>query len=277
MAEANTNRKKGKAEYGVPDDAETRELCRAAVRRYVAETRLVPPLSMEDLRDHAGRVIEDEGIEPRLNDFVVVLLSNEVWRDTVAGIPYDRRILLLPQCLRSMDQCKAERDEFGLLCAGCGACPIGELQELAENLGYVVLVAEGTTVVSTLLEQGKIDAVVGVSCLDALEKSFPATAANAIPGLAVPLLIDGCVDTTVDIEWVREAIEMASDNGWTVQLDLDGLHAEVKRWFDFDNLVEMVAPAGTETERIALDWVAKAGKRWRPLLVASVFSSLNGV
>lgn len=263
--------------YAVPDTLDARERCRAAVQQYVAVVRLVPPLSMEDLRTHADRVINLEHLDSELRDFVMVLLSNEVWRDTVAGIPYERRILLLPQCLRSMNECVAERDEFGLICAGCGSCHIGELQALAEELGYVVLVAEGSTVVSTLLEQGKIDAVIGVSCLDALEKSFPATAANAIPGIAVPLVIDGCIDTDVDVSWVRDAITLASDNGWTARFDLDVLHDEVKRWFAFDKLVGKTGGTITETERLALDWVAKAGKRWRPMLVASVYKALRGV
>ena len=46
-------------------------------------------------------------------------------------------------------------DEFGLLCEQCGNCQIGTFQEAAESLGYVVLIAEGTTVVTKLLESGK--------------------------------------------------------------------------------------------------------------------------
>jgi geranylgeranyl pyrophosphate synthase len=50
-------------------------------------------------------------------------------------------------------------DEFGLLCEACGRCSIGELQSLAE----------GSTVASKRLDGGKVDAVVGVICLNALD------------------------------------------------------------------------------------------------------------
>jgi geranylgeranyl diphosphate synthase, type II len=75
---------------------------------------------------------------------VGVLLNNEVWREQLATVPYDRRLLLLPKCLRVEDKCPAPFDEFGLLCKQCGLCSIQDLQEEAERLGYAVLVAEGS-------------------------------------------------------------------------------------------------------------------------------------
>ena len=110
-------------------------------------------------------------------DFATLIINNELWRNTIAAVPYERRIFLLPQCLRDSKDCPAQMDQMGLLCRQCGRCVIGMLHEKAEKLGYVVLVAEGTTVVTQLLEQGKVAAVVGVSCLSVLEKAFPYMAA----------------------------------------------------------------------------------------------------
>ena len=86
-----------KPKYGVPADRFEREQVLCAVSGYAAEHQLVPPLSMEELRDHA----EKNAAHPGLVDYVMVLLNNEVWRDTVASIPYERRLLLLPQSLRN--------------------------------------------------------------------------------------------------------------------------------------------------------------------------------
>jgi geranylgeranyl diphosphate synthase, type II len=47
-----------------------------------------------------------------------------------------------------------------------------------------------------LIQTGKIDAIVGVSCLSVLEQAFPYMEAAAIPGIAIPLLQDDCKDTT---------------------------------------------------------------------------------
>ncbi|MCU0857315.1 MAG: polyprenyl synthetase family protein, partial [Pontiellaceae bacterium] len=254
-----------KPSYGVPAERTVREQLIHAVSLYAAEHQLVPPLSMEELRDHAGN------IAPDTLDYAMVLLNNEVWRETVASIPYERRLLLLPQCLRAVGECPAEMDEFGLLCEACGRCNIGELQTLAEELGYVVLVAEGSTVVSKLLEGGKVDAVIGVSCLSALEKSFPHLANGAIPGLAIPLTIDGCVGTETDIDHVRAAILLKSSKPWKNTLDEARLRQIVTDWFSASKDWK----TETRTEQIAYNWLLREGKRWRPYLLAGVYSALN--
>ena len=260
---------------GVPVAGARREALRDAAEAYVRDEGLVPPLSLEELREHAGILAKMEQAEDVL-DFLTVLLSNAAWRDTIAGLPYDRRLLLLPQCLRSSTHCQAEYDNFGLLCDECGACSMGRIQHQAERLGYVVLIAEGTTVVTRLLEQGKVDAVIGVSCLDGLERSFPHMAAEAVPGLAIPLLRDGCKDTGVDLEWLTQAINLRADGGWTNQVDVDAVRREVDSWFEPDALTELIAEDGTESENLGVEWLAQSGKRWRPFLTVAACQALLG-
>jgi geranylgeranyl pyrophosphate synthase len=259
----------------VPEDQADRERILAAIRRFVADGDLVPPLTLGDLELGAETVLRDEGLSLTYRDYAMVLFNTELWRETLASIPFERRILLLPQCLRDSGECPAEIDEFGLLCKECGRCPIGELQNLAEGLGYVVLVAEGTTVVAKLLEGGKVDAVIGAGCLSALEESFPLTTIHAIPGMAFPLLYDGCVDTKVDVDWVRDAITVASDKGWRPRLDFDELKKDVRGWFLPAPLADLLGPPTESPEQVAFDWMTRAGKRWRPFLVASLYKALK--
>lgn len=258
--------KKPTTNQSIPQTSDERESLRSAVADYALTHRLVPPLSMEELRDHAMLLAP----HPDLVDYSMVLLNNVVWKDTVASIPYERRLLLLPQCLRDSRNCPAAIDEFGLLCEECGRCAIGKLQAAAEELGYVVLVAEGSTVVSKLLEGGKVDAVIGVSCLHALEKSFPHMADGAIPGLAIPLNEGGCIDTTTDVEQVRQAIRLKSDTPWINRVDTARIRPIVEGWFDSID----PASAATRTEQIACEWLCKEGKRWRPFLLACTYDAL---
>ncbi len=258
---------------GVPVDSARRQALRLAAQAYVREHGLVPPLSLDELHEHARQFAAAEQADDTL-DFVTVLLSNAAWHDTVAGLPYDRRLLLLPQCLRSSKTCRAEHDAFGLLCDECGSCALGPVQHEAESLGYVVLIAEGTTVVTRLLEQGKVDAVIGVSCLDGLERSFPHMAAEAIPGIAVPLLRDGCKDTEVDLEWVLDTIRLRARNGWADRVDVDAVRHEVDTWFAAEALRGVIAPDGTESEELAVEWLAQSGKRWRPFLTVAACQAL---
>jgi hypothetical protein len=176
----------------IPQTLAERERLKQAIAGYVQANRdtLVPPLVVDELKRHADRVASATGLDPIYRDYIGVLLSNEVWREQLAGIPYDRRLLLLPKCLRIEAHCPAPFDEFGLLCKQCGLCSIQDLQNEAERLGYAVLVAEGSALVMSLIQTGKIEAIVGVSCLSVLERAFPYMEAAAIPGIAIPLLQD---------------------------------------------------------------------------------------
>jgi geranylgeranyl pyrophosphate synthase len=252
-----------------------REQIKLLVERYVESARPVPPLSLDELRAHSDSFVARYGIEAIYRDYAAVLINSELWREQLAAVPYERRLLLLPKCLRVEDRCPAPFDEFGLLCKQCGLCSIQDLQEEAERLGYAVLVAEGSAIVMALIQTGKIDAIVGVSCLSVLERAFPFMEAAAIPGVAIPLLQDDCKDTTVDLDWVWDVIHLTSEDR-TRRLDLDALRREVKSWFELAVLDEVFdgKPNGT-TERIAREWIAREGKRWRPFLTVCTWKALQ--
>ncbi len=258
----------------IPQTYSEREQIRYRLRDFVTEVKPVPPLALEDLRRLAEQFVDREQIDRKYADYVGVLLNSEVWRDQLAAVPFERRLLLLPKCLRVEDQCPAPFDEFGLLCKQCGLCTIQELQEEAERLGYAVLVAEGSALVMAIVETGKIEAIVGVSCLSVLEKAFPYMDAAAIPGVAIPLLQDDCKDVTVDLDWIWEVIHLTSDDR-THRLNLDELRREVQSWFEEPALEKILGRATSETERIAHGWLAKEGKRWRPFLTACAWKALQ--
>jgi len=246
------------------------------VKQYVAFNKYIPPLSIEELNQHTNDLMTESSIASEYKDFVMVLINNEVWKATLAAVPFERRVFMIPQCLRSTKHCKAEIDEYGLLCEQCGACPIGDFQSEAEELGYVVLVAEGTTIVTRLIESGKIDAVIGISCLSVLEKTFPYMASGAVPGIAIPLLTDGCKNTTIDKDWVFEAIRLKSDDISFLQVDIPALQDEIKHYFEYEYLLSLLGEPKEESEKIAISCLAKSGKRWRPFLLAAVFKALHG-
>src|SRR5258707_393852 len=221
-----------KPQDNIPQTRWERERLKQVVADHVRanSVRLVPPLVLDELRTGAIDVVQLAEIDPLYTDYVAVLLNNEVWREQLAAVPYERRLLLLPKCLRVEDKCPAPFDEFGLLCKQCGLCSIQDLQEEAEKLGYAVLVAEGSALVMALIQTGKIDALVGVSCLSVLERALPYMEAAGIPGIAIPLLQDDCKDTNVDIDWVWDVVHLTSDDR-TRRMDLDALRKEVEGCF----------------------------------------------
>jgi geranylgeranyl pyrophosphate synthase len=99
--------------------------------------------------------------------------------------------------------------------------------------------------------------------------------AAAVPGIAIPLLQDDCVDTNIDLDWVWEIIHLSSDDK-TYRLDLDAARTEVDGWFARETLDEILGgPAEAKTDEIAREWLGKAGKRWRPFLTVCAYKALR--
>jgi hypothetical protein len=141
-------------------------------------------------------------------------------------------------------------------------------------LGYSVLVAEGSPVVMGMIEAGGIEAVVGVSCLSMLEKVFPYMEAAAFPGIAVPLLYDGCVKTAFDAEWLMEFMEWQEEDGQG-RLNVRQLKQTVTGWFEKESLQGILGKPHGPVEAAAMDWLALAGKRWRPALAAGIWTAVT--
>ena len=257
----------------IPPTKAERDLVLSKVRTYLDGSQLVPPMPMDELREEAELICDRFGFDPAHKEFIALIINNELWRDSLAAIPYERRLLLLPKCMRVEDKCPAPFDELGLLCKKCGLCSIEDLQEEAERMGYAVLVAEGSPIVMAIIETGQIEAIVGVSCLNVLEKVYSYMEAAAIPGIALPLLQDDCIDTNVDLDWVWDSVHLTSDDK-TRRLDLGTLRDEVDSWFQPEALAELMGEPTTETERLGQQWLAEGGKRWRPFLTVALYQAL---
>jgi geranylgeranyl diphosphate synthase type II len=254
-----------KPQANVPQTRFERDRLKDRVAKYVEENKLTPPIPFEELREHADVVTSAMNLE-YARDFAAVLINNEAWKDVLASIPYNKRLLLMPVCLRHEKRCPAPLDEFGLLCKECGLCTVQDIQQEAERLGYAMLIAEGTPIVLELIESGQIEAVVGVSCLNVLEKVNPYLESAAVPGVAIPLLQDDCIETNVDLDWLWDIIHLTAEDK-TYRMNLDGVREEIDSWFTIEALNESLEVQEDDpTMVIGREWLAKSGKRWRPFL-----------
>ena len=223
---------KSPAKINIPQEKSLRDEIRKSIRKHIQLKQLSPPLSLDELQNETDDFLNSVVIAKTYRDFATVLMGNGVWRQTIAQIPPKRRLLLLPQCLRDKQGCPAQMDAFGVLCQECGLCPIGFLQHEADQLEMTVLVAEGTTVVTRLLESGQIDAVIGVGCLSALQRSFPHMTIGAIPGIAIPLIYDGCENTKVDVDWILESMHTHTPSQKPAIIQVESIKSEVQTWFE---------------------------------------------
>lgn len=248
---------------------------RRELRNFVQQKSVCPPVSLKQLEELAEEFVSSHSETMGMNSWLMVEINNQLWIDTVAGIPHERRLLMLPKCLSRHGECKGEYDEFGLLCHRCGRCNIPNLQDRAEQLGSLSIVAEGFTQVINLIENHVVDAVIGVSCLDSLGKVFPLLVRHAVPGLAIALNDSGCMNTHVDENYVDELLSMIDESTHSL-LDHEQIHEQVDRWFKKSELEHLMLPATDLTSAVCLDWMSGEGKRWRPFLLAAVWQALMG-
>ena len=247
---------------------------RRELRTFVQAKSLCPPVSLKQLEALAEEFMASSHLA-NLSNWLMVEINNQLWVDIIATIPHDRRLLMLPKCLSKHGECRGEFDEYGLLCHRCGRCLIPNLQDKAEQLGTLSLVAEGFTQVIELIENHVVDAVIGVSCLDSLEKAFPLLVSHAVPGLAIPLNDDGCINTHVDDSYVLELLSMTNPEQHTL-LHYEATRQQIDRWFSREELECVLGHPDNKSSQVCLDWMTKGGRRWRPYLLCAVYQSITG-
>ena len=261
----------------VPEEALTRNRLRKAARERLAERGILPPASFALICQLADEVIALTQTDISFREFAMVVCGNEIWRPIVAATPYNRRLLLLPQCLKNNSNCNAVIDELGLICAGCQSCQIDSILQKAESLGYATLVAEGTTVAVSLVQEGTIDAVIGVSCMSVLQKSFEPVSRAAVPVIGIPLLFEGCAETDVDGRWLNDELIAFQENERFRSISVSALKETVANFFTEDTLVKAFGSTDDRTCQLAIQSMLTGGQRIRPLLTALAYSAYAAI
>ncbi len=258
----------------VPKESFLRNKLRKETRLLIDELGLRPPASFTVMEQLAIDLLAKLGISEEYIDFTIVLIGNETWRKTVEATPFSRRLLLLPQCLKDNLSCQGVFDELGLNCAGCKSCPIDDILIEAENLGYSTLVAEGTTVAIGLVEEGAIDAVIGVSCMPVLQRSFEAVTNAAVPVIGLPLMYDGCENTKIDLKWLYDEIRAEKENQNSKPISISGLNLQLGEFFG-NGAMDRFFDRKSETEKLAREFLQVGGQRIRPLLTSLTYKAYS--
>jgi geranylgeranyl pyrophosphate synthase len=279
----------------VPETLEMREGLRLRCRDVADKLDKSRPLSKDELEKIARLTLEQAGLGEGYLGWMMVNLASAFWHSQVASVPFERRLFLLPHCLKHAEGCPAEYDDFGLDCRKCGACTIADFRARAEDLGYKVLVAEGSPIVLKIIVSGYVDAICGVACLNVLEKAIDKILLAGIPCMAIPLLSSDCRNTSVDEQWVMDMIETRQEAPVAKTKSYVHLMRAAAQMFDQSEL-DRVAPrlrggptlaqangqgvAGLDpiaaTEAIAYDFLSKGGKHSRPFITLAVYDALTG-
>jgi geranylgeranyl pyrophosphate synthase len=276
----------------VPETRELRDRIRAEAGRLGQVLDRSQPLTKQGLQQICEELLRRMGLGEQYLGFTMVAVSNEFWREQVQAVDFKRRLLLLPHCLKNAEGCPADYDEFGLDCKKCGACSVADFKVKAEELGYKVLVSEGTPIVLKIIVSGHVDAIVGVACLNVLEKALDKILLAGVPCVAAPLLSSNCRSTSVDDDWVAQLIDLHTEPPAARTKSYVHLMRAANQMFEGAELERLAprarkaAPANgngrpvgdplTLHEDIAYDWLAQGGKRSRPFITLAAYDALQG-
>ncbi len=299
-----TKRRKTSHLKDVPETLAMRENLRDRCREVADRLDHDHPLTKDEMEVVARRMLEEADLSEGFLGWTMVNISSAFWRKQLSAVPPERRLFLLPHCLKHAEGCPADYDQFGMNCKECGACSIADFRGVAEEMGYRVLVAEGSPVVMKIIVGGYVDAVVGVACLNVLEKAIDKVLLAGIPCMAVPLLSSDCRNTKVDESWVEEMIRtpyvpaaaqtrsyvhlMRAASGLFESQTLNRL-APLARSSNEELLNksqpvdDAITPENLEgadpiaaTEAIAYDFLARGGKHSRPFITLAAYDAMTG-
>jgi uncharacterized protein len=116
-----------------------------------------------------------------------------------------KRALFIPHCSRKyMDgRCKAifESSLPSYVCAHCSPdCVVNRAERIAKEKGYDVYILPGGSCVPKILNSKKYEGVIGVACGEEARMSVDLLKSMNVSSQAVPLLKNGCANTTFNIE-----------------------------------------------------------------------------
>ncbi len=270
----------------VPETLAVREEIKAAAEALAQSFDRSKPFTKDELEQYGRRLLKQLGHPEGYLGFAMVLIGNFFWKRQFMAVPFERRLLLLPHCLKHAEGCPAEYDALGLDCETCGACSIADYKTRAEQLGYKVLVAEGSPIVLKIIVEGYVDGILGVACLNVLEKAIDKVLIAGVPSYAIPLHSGDCKNTKLDESWVWDVLEKYEPLDAPQTSSYIPVMRAANKLFtdDFDRLLprqrsidprKAKSPLGL-TEDIAYDWLANGGKRFRPFITLAAYDAVMG-
>jgi hypothetical protein len=121
--------------------------------------------------------------------------------------PHTKKILLLlPHCIQ-INECNIRLTYNIYNCKGCGRCEIKDLIQIADENHLELFVATGGSLARRIINEIKPEAVVAIACENDLSSGIVDTYPLPILGITNERPFGPCLNTSVDLAKVKEAIE----------------------------------------------------------------------
>ena len=105
----------------VPETLELRESLRARCDQIAGRLDRTVPMTKDEVEQIARAALEEADLPEAYLGWMMVMISSAFWKTQLASVPHERRLFLLPHCLKHAEGCPADYDQFGMNCKKCGA------------------------------------------------------------------------------------------------------------------------------------------------------------
>lgn len=165
-----------------------------------------------DFLYHPLKILAEKiGLKKGYIDMISNDMRNFINYKALSIIPFEDRVLLLPQCLRKRD-CPAILDSMkGFQCKNCGGCGVGDLISFCSERNIKVFIIPGGSFVKKVIKLTRPKAIIGVGCHIELREASLVLDYLGIPGRGINLEKDGCVETKVNYEKIKKAVIISED------------------------------------------------------------------
>ena len=191
----------------------------------------------KELLDETTRYLENKGKNQKISD-IAVNLVRRFHVDRLTGLSFnesttliedlldiqiknkilkrffnkaDKKALFLPHCCRKhMDfNCKAifKSDTSSYECRHCSRdCMVSQATLYAKKQGYDVYILPGSACLRKIFDKQRYEGIVGVACTDEIKLASKSIMKLRIPAQAIPLLKNGCADTTFNLKTLKKIL-----------------------------------------------------------------------
>ncbi|AKL98515.1 DUF116 domain-containing protein [Endomicrobium proavitum] len=133
--------------------------------------------------------------------------QNKAKSKKFAAVPFDKRIVFVPHCMRKTSVCTAVEKDSYYICGRCGACKINNIVEIAKRLGYKdIFILKGGRAIEKIIAAQKPLAIAGVACYFEGAQAFQMLNGKPVSVQFAPLTKDGCADTDTDLNVVERVL-----------------------------------------------------------------------
>jgi hypothetical protein len=144
-----------------------------------------------------------------LHDLVDMQATN--MNDRNKFLESKKRALLLPHCVRKYldSRCKADFDANipSYICSHCSKkCLVNQVDKIAKEKNYDIFVLPGGSCIPKIFSNANYEGVVGVACGDEAKMLRPLLSNMNIAVQAIPLIKNGCANTTFNMETLMKIL-----------------------------------------------------------------------